>query len=104
MVRRAVEEIGAPIASVQVEYHPYLSQSALLGYLRRPDLGEEGAGDLADRIEPEVATEQTLGRSTMTRESLLSADAQWADFSRRGWGLCTNPSPPATHSRLAETI
>ena len=38
MLRRAVEEIGAPIASVQVEYHPYLSQSALLGYLRRHGL------------------------------------------------------------------
>jgi 2,5-diketo-D-gluconate reductase B len=35
MLRRAVEAIGAPIASVQVEYHPYLSQSALLGYLRQ---------------------------------------------------------------------
>lgn len=38
MLRRAVEEIGAPIASVQAEYHPYLSQSALLGYLRRHGL------------------------------------------------------------------
>jgi 2,5-diketo-D-gluconate reductase B len=38
MLRRAVEEIGAPIASVQVEYHPYLSQSALLFYLRRHGL------------------------------------------------------------------
>ena len=35
MLRRAIEEIGAPIASVQAEYHPYLSQSALLFYLRR---------------------------------------------------------------------
>jgi 2,5-diketo-D-gluconate reductase B len=34
MLRRAVEEIGAPIASVQIEYHPYVSQSALIGYLR----------------------------------------------------------------------
>ena len=38
MLRRAIEEIGAPIASVQVEYHPYLSQSALLAYLRRHGL------------------------------------------------------------------
>ena len=35
MLRRAVEKIGAPIASVQAEYHPYLSQSALLVFLRR---------------------------------------------------------------------
>jgi hypothetical protein len=34
ILRRAVEEIGAPIASVQVEYHPFLAQSVLLGYLR----------------------------------------------------------------------
>ena len=38
MLRRAIEEIGAPIAGVQVEYHPYLSQSALLAYLRRHGL------------------------------------------------------------------
>ena len=34
MIRRAVEEIGAPIASLQVEYHPFLSQARLLAYLR----------------------------------------------------------------------
>ena len=38
MLRRAIEEVGAPIASVQVEYHPYLSQSALLSYLRRHEV------------------------------------------------------------------
>ena len=34
MIRRAVEEIGAPIAALQVEYHPFLSQTRLLAYLR----------------------------------------------------------------------
>ncbi|MDT3379599.1 aldo/keto reductase [Labrys neptuniae] len=34
MIRRAVEEIGAPIASVQLEYHPFLSQAPMLAYLR----------------------------------------------------------------------
>jgi 2,5-diketo-D-gluconate reductase B len=34
MIRRAVEQIGAPIASVQVEYHPFLSQDRMLSYLR----------------------------------------------------------------------
>ncbi len=38
MLRRAIEEIGAPIASVQAEYHPFLTQSALLGYLREHGL------------------------------------------------------------------
>lgn len=34
MIRRAVEEIGAPVAALQVEYHPYLSQATLLAYAR----------------------------------------------------------------------
>jgi 2,5-diketo-D-gluconate reductase B len=34
MLRRAVEEVGAPIASVQLEYHPFLSQAPMLAYLR----------------------------------------------------------------------
>ena len=34
MIRRAVEEIGAPIAAHQVEYHPFLSQAPMLDYLR----------------------------------------------------------------------
>ena len=34
MIRHAVEEIGAPIASVQLEYHPFLSQARSLAYLR----------------------------------------------------------------------
>src|SRR4030081_2135054 len=34
MIRRAVEEIGAPIARLQVEYHPFLSQGPMLAYIR----------------------------------------------------------------------
>jgi 2,5-diketo-D-gluconate reductase B len=34
MLKAAVDDIGAPIACLQVEYHPYLDQSALLAYLR----------------------------------------------------------------------
>jgi 2,5-diketo-D-gluconate reductase B len=34
MIRRAVEEIGAPIAAHQIEYHPFLSQAPMLDYLR----------------------------------------------------------------------
>jgi 2,5-diketo-D-gluconate reductase B len=34
MIRRAVEEIGAPIAAHQVEYHHFLSQAPMLDYLR----------------------------------------------------------------------
>jgi 2,5-diketo-D-gluconate reductase B len=35
MMRRAVDEIGAPIAAVQLEYHPSLDQSSMLDYLRK---------------------------------------------------------------------
>ncbi|MDQ0393452.1 aldo/keto reductase [Labrys monachus] len=34
MIRRAVDEIGAPIAVHQVEYHPFLAQGEMLTYLR----------------------------------------------------------------------
>lgn len=34
MMRRAIEDVGAPIAALQVEYHPFLDQSAMLAYLR----------------------------------------------------------------------
>ena len=33
MLRCAIEDIGAPIASVQLEYHPFLSQASILAYL-----------------------------------------------------------------------
>ncbi|WGD53080.1 aldo/keto reductase [Bradyrhizobium sp. CB1650] len=34
MIRRAVKEIGAKIASLQVEYHAFLSLALMLAYLR----------------------------------------------------------------------
>jgi 2,5-diketo-D-gluconate reductase B len=34
MLRKAVDEIGAPIAALQIEYHPFLDQSEMLTYLR----------------------------------------------------------------------
>jgi 2,5-diketo-D-gluconate reductase B len=34
MIRYVVEDIGAPIAALQVEYHPFLAQSEMLTYLR----------------------------------------------------------------------
>ena len=33
MLRRALEDLGAPIATVQLEYHPFLDQTRLLKYL-----------------------------------------------------------------------
>ena len=34
MIQHAIEDIGAPIAVHQVEYHPFLSQTPMLDYLR----------------------------------------------------------------------
>ncbi|WP_258193197.1 aldo/keto reductase [Paraburkholderia sp. BL25I1N1] len=34
MIREAVSIMGAPIAALQLEYHPFLDQSAMLAYLR----------------------------------------------------------------------
>jgi 2,5-diketo-D-gluconate reductase B len=34
MIRRVVDEIGAPIAAHQVEYHAFLAQTPMLAYLR----------------------------------------------------------------------
>lgn len=34
MMRRAVDDIGAPVAALQIEYHPFLDQSAMLDFLR----------------------------------------------------------------------
>ena len=62
MLRRAVEEIGAPIASVQAEYHPYLSQSALLGYLRRHGLPLTAYAPLAQGRAASDPTLASIGR------------------------------------------
>jgi len=35
MMRQAVEEVRAPIAALQIEYHPFLDQSRMLEYVRR---------------------------------------------------------------------
>lgn len=38
LLRQAIEEVGAPVACNQVEYHVYLDQSAVLSYLRSKDV------------------------------------------------------------------
>jgi 2,5-diketo-D-gluconate reductase B len=38
LMREAVETIGAPVFCNQVEYHPFLSQNAVLDYARRHDI------------------------------------------------------------------
>ena len=38
LLRKVVEELGAPLAAVQVEYHVSLNQSALLAYAQQHDM------------------------------------------------------------------
>jgi 2,5-diketo-D-gluconate reductase B len=47
MIRCAVEEIGVPIASVKVEYHPFPSQDRMLSYLRGNGIPLDGPRKLA---------------------------------------------------------
>jgi 2,5-diketo-D-gluconate reductase B len=47
LLRRAVEEVGAPIACNQVEYHVLLDQSKLLAYARTKDIAVTAYAPLA---------------------------------------------------------
>ena len=62
MIRRAVEEIGAPIASVQLEYHPFLSQTPMLGYLRAKGIPLTAYAPLAQGRAASDPTLAALGR------------------------------------------
>jgi 2,5-diketo-D-gluconate reductase B len=62
MIRRAVEEIGAPIAAHQVEYHPFLSQATMLAYLRSHNISLTAYAPLAQGRAAEDATLAAIGR------------------------------------------
>src|ERR1700756_2454796 len=59
MLRRAVDEICAPVASVQVEYHPFLDQSAMLAFLRQRKIPLTAYAPLA---QGRAAEDETLKR------------------------------------------
>lgn len=62
MLKTAIDTIGAPLACVQVEYHPFLDQSALLGYLRGKGIPLTAYAPLAQGRVAEDATLQAIGR------------------------------------------
>jgi 2,5-diketo-D-gluconate reductase B len=62
MIRRAVEDIKAPIAAHQVEYHPFLSQAPMLAYLRSKDIPLTAYAPLAQGRAAEDATLAAIGR------------------------------------------
>jgi 2,5-diketo-D-gluconate reductase B len=62
MMRRAVEQIGAPIAVHQVEYHPFLSQAPMLAYLRSKAIPLTAYAPLAQGRAAGDATLAAIGR------------------------------------------
>jgi 2,5-diketo-D-gluconate reductase B len=62
LLRAAVEDIGAPIACVQVEYHAFLDQSSLLGYLRTKNIPLVAHAPLAQGRAAENDTLEKIAR------------------------------------------
>jgi 2,5-diketo-D-gluconate reductase B len=61
LLRSAVEEIGAPVACHQIEYHPFLDQSAMLTYLRRQGIPLVAYAPLAQGRAAKDETLQSIG-------------------------------------------
>lgn len=61
MLRCAVEEIGTPIAAVQLEYHPFLSQTPVLAYLRSKNIPMTAYAPLAQGRAASDATLAAIG-------------------------------------------
>ncbi|GJD53670.1 2,5-diketo-D-gluconic acid reductase B [Methylobacterium crusticola] len=59
LIRQAVEEIGAPIAAHQIEYHPFLAQTPMLAYLRGRGIPLTAYAPLA---QGRAAQDETLAR------------------------------------------
>jgi 2,5-diketo-D-gluconate reductase B len=59
MLRQAIDEIHAPVASLQVEYHPFLDQSTMLAYLRERNIPLTAYAPLA---QGRAADDETLKR------------------------------------------
>lgn len=62
MIRRAVDEIGAPIAVHQIEYHPFLSQARMQAYLRGKGIPLTAYAPLAQGRAAEDATLAGIAR------------------------------------------
>jgi 2,5-diketo-D-gluconate reductase B len=62
MMRQAVEEVRAPIAVLQVEYHPFLSQAKMLDYVLGKGIPLTAYAPLAQGRAASDATLAALGR------------------------------------------
>ena len=80
LLRKAIDEIGAPVACNQVEYHVYLDQSAVLGYLRSKGvplvaycpLAQGRAGD--DPVLAKIAARHGVSAGQVALKWLLDQD------------------------------
>lgn len=62
LLKTAVETVGAPIACHQIEYHAFLDQSKMLGYLRTKQIPLVAYAPLAQGRAAEDTTLQAIGR------------------------------------------
>jgi 2,5-diketo-D-gluconate reductase B len=60
LLRTVVEELGAPLSAIQVEYHVLLGQNALLDYARQHDLALTAYSPLARNRVTEVPVIQQI--------------------------------------------
>jgi len=80
LLRRAVEEIGAPISAIQVEYHVLLGQQHLLDYARQHDIAliaytPLGRGKAAEQPEIcQIAAKHGVLPSQVALQWLLAQD------------------------------
>jgi Aldo/keto reductase family len=70
-----VDEICAPVASVQVEYHPFLDQSATLAYLRERKIPLTAYAPLAQGRAAEDETPTRLDNRFRRRSATRSSSA-----------------------------
>ena len=71
LLRKVVEELGAPLSAIQVEYHVLLGQNALLDYARQHDLA-------LTAYSPWPATRfRTLRKSSRSPPSMACCQPRW---------------------------
>jgi 2,5-diketo-D-gluconate reductase B len=61
MIRQAVEEVRAPIAALQIEYHPFMSQARMLDYVRGKGIPLTAYAPLAQGRAAHDETLQNIG-------------------------------------------
>jgi 2,5-diketo-D-gluconate reductase B len=61
MIRQAVEEVRAPIAALQIEYHPFMSQARMLDYVRGKGIPLTAYAPLAQGRAAQDETLQKIG-------------------------------------------